>query len=67
MSPATRLVNRAVHYDCRDDERVIAAYADIGVGPAVVFDGGGFTDPARLRAFVADLSAFADWLEETRS
>jgi len=64
---SNHLVNRAVHYDCQDDEKVIAAYSDIGVGPAVVFDGGGFTDAARLRAFVTDLEAFAEWLEDQRA
>jgi hypothetical protein len=51
------------HADCRDDRMIIATYADIGLGPAVLFDGGGFLDVARLRAFIADLTTAADWLE----
>ena len=35
------------HHDAQDI--VIGCYSDIGVGPAVVFDGGAFTDVAALR------------------
>lgn len=58
-------VHRAVPHDCQDDEKVIAAYADIGAGPALVFDGGGFTDPASLRGYITDLTTGCEWLEET--
>ena len=59
-------VLRHVHYDCQDDQKIIAAYDDIGIGPAVVFDGAGFTDPDKLEAFAQDLSKFADWLAMAR-
>lgn len=55
-------VDRLVHHDCQDDEKLIVAYRDIGVGPAVVFDGGAFTDPVKLRAFAKDLIGMAVWL-----
>jgi hypothetical protein len=50
-------------YDCQDDLKRLASYEDIGVGPAVVFDGAGFTSPVQLRGFIAMLSEHADWLE----
>lgn len=55
-------VRRTVHYDCQDDQKIIAGYRNIGIGPAVVFDGAGFTDPDKLEQFAQDLSRFADWL-----
>lgn len=61
--PDTRLA-RYVHHDMQDDEKLICTYADIGLGPAVVFDGAGFMDADRLRAFIADLTRAADWLAE---
>lgn len=50
------------HEDAQNDLLVIATYADIGIGPAVVFDGGGFMDAEKLRAFAASLNKAADWL-----
>lgn len=55
------------HYDCQDDQKIIAVYADIGIGPAVVFDGGGFMDPEHVRAFARDLAAAADQLEREQA
>lgn len=43
------------HFDAQDDRLAIGFYADTGVGPAVVFDGGGFTDHRALTAFANDL------------
>lgn len=51
------------HADAQDDVVVIGCY-DVGIGPAVVFGGGGFSDSATLRAFAADLLRGAEWLEE---
>lgn len=59
--PDTRMA-RYVHYDCMDDEKLICTYADMGIGPAVVFDGAGFVNADLLRAFIADLTTAADWL-----
>lgn len=56
-------VKRAEFYDCKDDLKVMAAYEDIGVGPAVVFDGAGFTSALQLNAFIDDLTEMAGWLE----
>lgn len=50
------------HHDAQDDEATISLYADVGIGPAVVFDGGGFTDHVALRAFAFDLLTAAFWL-----
>jgi hypothetical protein len=55
------------HHDARDDLTTIALYADIGIGPAVIFDEAGFTDPGALRAFAADLMTAADLLEAERT
>lgn len=62
MSPDTRMASWQ-HADMQDNLMIIGTYADIGLGPAVVFDGGGFLDATRLRAYIADLTAAADWLE----
>jgi hypothetical protein len=61
--PDTRITSWQ-HADCQDDRMIIATYAEIGLGPAVLFDGGGFLDIARLRAFIADLTTAADWLDD---
>jgi hypothetical protein len=58
-------MDRYVHYDMQDDEKLICTYADLGLGPAVVFDGAGFMDPVRLRAFIEDLMKAADWLDKS--
>jgi hypothetical protein len=50
------------HEAANGDRVLIAAYADIGVGPAVVFEGGAFTEPVALRAFARDLLNAGDWL-----
>lgn len=52
----------ATHFDAQDNQVVVACF-DIGVGLSVVFDGGSFTDAGKLRAVVADLARGADWLE----
>lgn len=64
MASTPTQIARYVHYDCQDNEKLIAAYDDIGVGPAVIFDGAGFTDAAKLRAFIADLTRAAEHLPE---
>lgn len=56
-------VFRGEFYDCKDDLKLMASYADIGVGPAVGFDGAFFTSPKALRAFIRDLTEQADWLD----
>jgi hypothetical protein len=56
-------VFRGEFYDCQDDLKLIGSYADIGVGPLVVFDGAGFTSPKGLRGFIQTLTEQADWLE----
>lgn len=61
MSPAQ--VQAWTHHDAQDDEIIVACYDNIGVGPAVVFNGGGFTDPETLWALVASLAAAAEWLQ----
>jgi hypothetical protein len=53
---------RWIHHDAQDNQTMIACYRDIGVGPAVVFDGGAFTNAVSLRAFVRDLEAACEWL-----
>jgi hypothetical protein len=63
VSPMPEPVFRGEFYDCQDELRLIASYADIGVGPAVIFDGAGFTSAKQLRAFIDDLTEQADWLE----
>lgn len=52
------------HEDVQNNLLVIAAYADIGIGPAIVFDGGGFTDAECLRSFARDLREAAEWLDK---
>lgn len=52
----------AIHFDAQDEQVAVGCY-HIGIGPAVVFDGGGFTDPVKLRAFIADLASAVAWLE----
>jgi hypothetical protein len=64
MADRPREVLRFEHADARDDVVIIAAYDDLGIGPAVLFDGGGFMDPGRLRAYASDLLKAADWLDE---
>lgn len=54
----------ATHYDAQDNEINAATYRDIGVGPAVVFDGGAFTDPTKLRDYILELEIMADWLAD---
>lgn len=61
MSTPT-LVSRVEHADAMDNEKLICAYKDIGVGPAVVFDGAPFSDAERLQAWIDDLQAACDWL-----
>jgi hypothetical protein len=57
-------VMRATAYDAQDNEIRAAVYEDIGAGPAVIFDGGGFTDPKQLRAYLAEIEVMADWLAD---
>lgn len=58
---------RYLHYDAQDDRMVISTVKDIGVGPAVVFDAGAFTDAEALRAYAHDLLKAALWLARERS
>lgn len=64
MPETTTAARLWVHHDMQDDQKLIACYEDIGIGPAVVFDGGGFNDPQQLRRFATELQVAADWLEE---
>lgn len=52
----------STHFDVQDNQVAIGCY-EIGVGPAVVFDGGAFTDPDVLRAVAAELLRGAEWID----
>lgn len=51
-----------VHEDAQGNALAMGVY-DIGIGKAVVFDGGGFTEPQDVRDFARDLVALADFME----
>jgi hypothetical protein len=55
------------HTAANGDRVLIAAYANIGIGPAIVFEGGAFMNSFALRAFARDLLAGADWLEKEQA
>lgn len=52
------------HYDAQDNYVPIAYLPETGLGPAVVFDGGGFRVPRDIRNFARDLTELADRLEK---
>lgn len=55
------------HESANGDRTLIAAYANIGIGPAIVFEHGVFMDSDALRALARDMLAAADWLEREKA
>jgi len=65
--PATGVTTIREHFDAQDNRVAIAYMPDCGVGNAVCFDGGGFTNAQALRAFAGDLIDLARRLDPPNS
>lgn len=59
-------IARWEHEDAQNDRKVIAVYDDLGLGPMVVFDGGGYLSADALDSFIDSLKEASVQLHDLR-